>query len=128
MKALGLRTPSQSARALCFWMHGTEQVRAPHRGHLYLGGSVWQMLQRVLRTVPDMAALLSSPKLLVVLHDRVRVLLDGIFWIEVHDNAYRNFSVDPLILQCVPGWFEKRDSRNPKPFSTCHLIHFRLLH
>jgi hypothetical protein len=57
MKARGLRTPSQSARALCFWMHETEQVRAVHRGHLYLGGSVWQMLHSVLSTVPDMAAL-----------------------------------------------------------------------
>jgi hypothetical protein len=35
-------------------MHGTEHVRAPHRGHLYFGGWEWQMLQSVLSTVPDM--------------------------------------------------------------------------
>lgn len=45
--------PLHEARILWRVVQGREQVRREQRGQVYLGGWVWQMLQRVLRRGSD---------------------------------------------------------------------------
>lgn len=84
MKARGLRWPSQSARVLCFWMHWSEQVRALHCGHLYFGGSIWQMLHSLLRTVSDMTTMYD-----VLLLSRAILRVSGGRYFSIDKTAYR---------------------------------------
>jgi hypothetical protein len=46
----GSRMPEQDARTLCVCEQAMEQVRMAQRGHLYLGGFVWQIGQSCVRT------------------------------------------------------------------------------
>jgi len=46
LNTVGSRTPVHSDHSLCRREHGNEHVAIEHRGHVYLGASIWQMPQR----------------------------------------------------------------------------------